>query len=1049
MMPGFSDDLQMIDDKRKTAVIDAELSRLKVDIAALQETRLADAGSIQEREYTFFWKGKGVDERREHGVGFAVKTTLLPMIEPPTAGSERLLHMRLNCSTGPVNLLAAYAPTLNSSADVKDKFYGDIDKAVADLPRTEDLYLLGDFNARVGSDHDTWPTCIGHFGTGRTNENGQRLLELCCTRNLCVTNTFFPNKQKHRVSWMHPRSHQWHQLDVILTRRHRLQTVHNTRSFHSADGDTDHSLIISTVVLQPRKIHHAKPKCLPKINTAHITDIDRTTKFNSLIAEIPPAETGMSAEDRWSQLSSSFHNSAIDAYGKREKRNTDWYEANAQVMEPLTERKRQALVNWKQTPSQQNLESLRRSRKESQKTARKCANDYWLQLCSTIEQASTTGNIKAMYEGIRQATGPSVKKTVPLKTKSGEVITDKSKQMERWVEHYLELYSTENTVSEEAINSIQTLPVMEELDNMPTMAELVKAINALTSGKAPGIDAIPPDLIKQGKPALLPHLYELLCLCWEEGAVPQDMRDAKIITLFKNKGDRSDCNNYRGISLLSIVGKVFARVVLTRLQVIAERVYPESQCGFRSGRSTIDMIFSVKQLQEKCREQRQPLYLAFVDLTKAFDLVSRSGLFQLLKKIGCPPKLLSMIVSFHQDMKSIVSFDGDTSKPFPILSGVKQGCVLAPTLFGILFSLLLTYAFQSCTDGVYIHTRHDGKLYNLARLRAKTKTTRVLLREMLFADDAALASHTQGGLQRLIDRFSNACKEFALTISIKKTEVMTQDVADPIPICIDGSALAMVDKFRYLGSTLTNNNCLDAEISARIGKAATVMSKLTKRVWENKNLTTNTKLRVYRACVLSTLLYGSETWTTYARQETKLNTYHMRCLRRILSITWADKITNTEVLNRAKSTTIFAMLSERRLRWLGHVRRMDKGRIPKDLLYGQLEQGTRPTGRPQLRYRDVCKRDMQAANISIETWEEVASDRNAWRHAVKSGTEKSEKERAITREGKRQRRKASIANQPNDSVFTCNGCDRDCHSRIGLHSHRRRCSSTSAQSIVS
>ena len=100
--------------------------------------------------------------------------------------------------------------------------------------------------------------------------------------------------------------------------------------------------------------------------------------------------------------------------------------------------------------------------------------------------------------------------------------------------------------------------------------------------------------------------HQLLCLCWKEGQVPQDLRDSKIVTLYKNKGDRSDWNNYRGISLLSILGKVFARVALTRLQVLAEQVYPDSQCGFRSDRSTTDMIFSVRQLQEKWREQRQP-----------------------------------------------------------------------------------------------------------------------------------------------------------------------------------------------------------------------------------------------------------------------------------------------------------------------------------------------------------------------------------------------------------------------------------------------------------
>jgi len=155
----------------------------------------------------------------------------------------------------------------------------------------------------------------------------------------------------------------------------------------------------------------------------------------------------------------------------------------------------------------------------------------------------------------------------------------------------------------------------------------------------------------------------------------------EIVTLYKNKGERSDCNNYRGISLLSIVGKVFAWVILTRLQKMAECVYPESQCGFCAERSTVDMIFSLRQLQEKCREQHTPLYVAFIDLTKAFDLVSRDGLFKILPKIGCPPKLQSLIESFHSNMKGTVQFNSSFSEPFDIRNGVKQGCVLAPTLF--------------------------------------------------------------------------------------------------------------------------------------------------------------------------------------------------------------------------------------------------------------------------------------------------------------------------------------------------------------------------------
>ena len=115
------------------------------------------------------------------------------------------------------------------------------------------------------------------------------------------------------------------------------------------------------------------------------------------------------------------------------------------------------------------------------------------------------------------------------------------------------------------------------------------------------------------------------------------MRDANTVTLYKNKGDRGDCNNYRGISLLNIISKLFAKIVLMKLRVLAERIYPESRCGFRAKGATIDMIFSLRQLQEKCKEQGKPLYVAFIDLTKALHLVSRDSLFKILAKIGCPP----------------------------------------------------------------------------------------------------------------------------------------------------------------------------------------------------------------------------------------------------------------------------------------------------------------------------------------------------------------------------------------------------------------------------
>ncbi len=145
--------------------------------------------------------------------------------------------------------------------------------------RTEGLYLLGDFNARVGADHESWPTCLGLHGRGKINENGQRLLEMCCLHGLCVTNTFFKCKDIHQVSWRHPRSCHWHQLDLILTRRVELGSILLTRSYHSADCDTDHSLVASKVRVALKKLYHSKKNGRPHINTCCASNPEKTQQF--------------------------------------------------------------------------------------------------------------------------------------------------------------------------------------------------------------------------------------------------------------------------------------------------------------------------------------------------------------------------------------------------------------------------------------------------------------------------------------------------------------------------------------------------------------------------------------------------------------------------------------------------------------------------------------------------------------------------------------------------------------------------------------------------
>ena len=168
----------------------------------------------------------------------------------------------------------------------------------------------------------------------------------------------------------------------------------------------------------------------------------------------------------------------------------------------------------------------------------------------------------------------------------------------------------------------------------------------------------------------------------------------------------------------------------------------------------------------------------------------------------------------------------------------------------------------------------------------------------------------------------------------------------------------------------------------------------------------------------------------------------MRCLHRLLGLKWQDKVPYSEILAHTKVPSMFALLSQRRLRWLGHTHRMDTNRVPRNLLYGQLATGTRPLGHPMLRYRDVCKRDMISCDIDAGKWEKTADDRTKWHSVVRSGMDVSESKRSVLAAEKKARREQAAPALPSDNAgiaLECEKCGRACLSKIGLYSHSNSC----------
>ncbi|XP_062822903.1 uncharacterized protein LOC134294934 [Anolis carolinensis] len=259
-------------------------------------------------------------------------------------------------------------------------------------------------------------------------------------------------------------------------------------------------------------------------------------------------------------------------------------------------------------------------------------------------------------------------------------------------------------------------------------------------------------------------------------------------------------------------------------------------------------------------------------------------------------------------------------------------------------------------------------------------------------------------------------------------------------IQLNGVTLENVDHFRSLGSHLSTKVNIDTEIQHHLSSASAAFFRMKQRVFDDQDMRRDTKVLVYKAIPLPTLLYACETWAVYRRHTQLLEHFHQRCLRKILQISWEDRRTNVSMLEEAKTTSIEVMLLRHQLRWTGHVVRMPDHRLPKQLLYSELKNGKHNVGGQKKRFKDGLKANIQNCGIDTENWEALSLERSNWRSAVTSSAAEFVEARMEGLRKKRAKRKARQANPDRDRLPSgnrCPHCGRTCRSRIGLFSHLR------------
>ena len=495
---------------------------------------------------------------------------------------------------------------------------------------------------------------------------------------------------------------------------------------------------------------------------------------------------------------------------------------------------------------------------------------------------------------------------------------------------------------------------------------------------------------------------------------PSSWKEATVKLLYK-KGDPKQPENYRPITLLSILYKLFSRMLGSRIKVILDREQSSDQAGFRPGYSVDDHLFTVVMLVEKLNEYQQPLWICAVDFRKAFDTVEHDQLWSAMLAQGVPPVYVRTLAALYHDQVGKIVADM-TSKCFEITRGTKQGDPLSPQLF----NSVLEQAFRNIQN----EWRRRGWGIQLGEGRDH------LLCNLRFADDVLLVARSRRQLASMIEDLIDATRRVGLELHPDKSKILHNEFADNRGakkyVEVMGQRIDIVETVMYLGRKLKIKDLHATEVDNRISKAWAKFISSKKELC-TKHYPLRDRLRLFQATVSSTLLYGSGSWTMTAAMQTKLRATQRRMLRWIMSVgrktvhssTWdqtsssdttstsedgdqeaegtdtddndldEDKESWLDWIKRATSIAESQLKKagiddwvtaqrRRKYKWAGHVSRRCDGRWSTRALNWIPVDGVRKVGHPRKRWIDEIVQYFECLSLGSEGWLFAAADRKTW-----------------------------------------------------------------------
>lgn len=855
-------------------------------------------------------------------------------------------------------LFQIYAPTTEYTDSAVEDFYDLIQLEISMIQRKEvKIFLMGDFNASIGQMISGEENIRGDSSFGNRNSRGSMLLNFVGGLEMKIINSFFKNPNEGKWTWCSPKETKF-EIDYIITKH--LEMVNKFYIKDDLKFETDHRMIIAELNIENKKQHRRIIQNTPYLKikksgenyrenlTDQLNNIPRGKKsvqqyYNEILTCMNKAiniENTMAQQIKLKKVSKKLSEKTKNLIDRREELNR--------------------IIN----KTDQEKEEHKNVRKIARREIRKDINNYEEQAIKQIIEE--TGSTKKLYKNLAM----NKRSYIHNIKHNNQNITDRAEICEAFADFFENIYKSEpgqrnliNIETQQDINCSniepnytdpRTHPNIENEELKITMEEVEKAIKILKNEKSPGEDGITNEIIKEGGQTLNHHLCNLFNRILEEAIIPTQWEITNIILIHK-KGQKDQMENYRPISILPNLYKLFTKILQQKIEPLINADQPHEQAGFRPSYSTHDHLQSINQLIEKSQEYKLDLYIGFVDYSKAFDSLETEHIWPSLHRAKIHAKIINVFKTIYKNCKAKISLD-KTSRTFALERGVRQGCPSSPNLFNcVLQSIFLELKWK--TFGINI----EGK--NINNLR--------------FADDIVLIAKSIDELKIMFEQLDSQSQLKGLKMNINKTKFMASTEHQFIEV--NQNKVEQVKNYVYLGQLIAIEERTEQEIERR-------RSLAWKKYWSLKKIlkskvSTKLKTKILRTCVFPTLIYGCQTWAPTTSQMNKLKSTQTTMYRSILGIKKRDKIRNSVLHERMKLETLEKTIKRLKLNWAGHVARLDETRWAKQLTKWI------PMGRKRKRGRQRKRWEDEISNDCGPSWQITAQNREIWKNKVKIITE--------------------------------------------------------------